>query len=89
MVGKKTFFVFILASLFCGNVFSMGMMMDGFTGSTHSLQTFKNRMNEVEKDGTLPESLWARYVGSTHSLQTFKNRMNEVERDGTLPESLW
>jgi hypothetical protein len=62
---------------------SFPFQFNTFASSPHSLQTFKNRLQEAENDS---DSYWytLQYARSTHSLQTFKNRLDEARNDSYL-----
>jgi len=72
--------------------------------STYNLKTFKARLDEIERDGTIDRyheikkednstvvyiDVWGTYLGSTHNLKTFKDRLNEIEKDSTVDKNYY
>ena len=84
--AKKAVIISVLFAIAICNANAMGIFEVGFTGSKNSLRVFKQRLTEIENDGTMDDSFFKSYASSTHRLQQFKRRMQEFENDRTIDE---
>jgi hypothetical protein len=59
-------------------------VLNSCTASAISLEKFKERYDEVRKDGSFSSAADIAYAASTITLQKFKERYDEVRKDGSF-----